>query len=185
MRPAMRLGAERLLVIGLRPYESVADLRARQRAQAVTRYPSALFLAGKLLDALMNDKIEEDLDRVRRMNDLLDAGTRAFGPDFAARLSEAMGRSRPYRPVRTVYIRPSVSLGRIAADIVRQHRLTRATNLVSRMMRHVVASDAGDGESDFASFVLFDPSFVEALVELGYRDAAASHDALVELFTGE
>jgi len=185
MRPAMRLGAERLLVIGLRPQESVSKLRARQRAQAVTRYPSALFLAGKLLDALMSDKIEEDLARVRRMNELLEAGTRAFGPDFAARLSDAMGRSRPYRPVRTVYIRPSESLGRIAADIVRQQRLSRATNLISRMMRRVVAKDAGDGESDFASFVLFDPAFVEALVDLGYRDAAASHDALVGLFRDE
>lgn len=185
MRPAMRLGADRLLVIGLRAHEPVSVLRAKQRAQAITKYPSAMFLAGKLLDALMSDKIEEDLDRVRRMNELIDAGTRAFGPDFAARLSEAMGRSRPYRPVRTVYIRPSESLGRIAADIVRQHRTSRATNFISRMMRQAVASDAGDGESDFASFVLFDPAFVEALVDLGYRDAAASHDTLVDLFQGE
>ncbi|MCH9683170.1 MAG: patatin-like phospholipase family protein, partial [Deltaproteobacteria bacterium] len=109
VRPAMRLGANRLLVIGLRHQDArkVAHARARERAKSV--YPNAVFMAGKLLDALMLDKLEADLARIQRTNKLIAAGARMYGDDFGAKIGGAIeGREgRPYVPMEIVLIRPS------------------------------------------------------------------------------
>src|SRR5690606_25776685 len=48
LRPALRLGARRMLVLGLRQAETPAERGARQRGEAETSYPNAFFLLGKL-----------------------------------------------------------------------------------------------------------------------------------------
>lgn len=184
LRPAMRLGASRLLVVGLRHQEPPQAQLARLRDDAQFLYPNALFIAGKLLSALMIDRVESDLDRIARMNKLLEAGAAEFGPDFGNRLSTALGRDKPYEPVRTVMIRPSENLGQIAAEVVRKTRINQNDGLVARWIRRAVDADGDRGEADLVSFVLFDPSYVRRLIDLGYEDAAAQHDELMDLFVG-
>lgn len=182
MRPAMRLGANRLLLIGLRQKEPPADVRRRQRDEAQFLYPNALFLAGKLLNALMVDALEIDLERIERVNKMLEAGKRAFGPDFGARWGEAMGRPQPYTKIHTVLIRPSQDLGKIATEVVRRNNLAHYDGLMARWIRRAVAAEEQSGESDLASYVLFDPAYVKELIDLGYEDARAQRAELQSLF---
>ena len=185
LRPALRLGARRMLVIGLRHHESVGERRARQRAEAESAYPNAFFLLGKLLNSLMLDKVEADLERIESTNRLLRAGHATFGAEFGARLSEGAGRARPWHQVETLIIQPSEDLGRIAWEVVRDTKLRGYEGVVPTIIRRSVEADergAEAGESDLASYVLFDPEFINRLIELGYSDAARHHEQLLHLF---
>src|SRR5207253_2388697 len=68
--PAIRLGCERVLVIGLRLDPKVLLTRSARRQGATEQesLSSPLYLFGKLLDALLLDRVENDLGNLRRVN---------------------------------------------------------------------------------------------------------------------
>jgi len=183
LRPAMRLGATRLLVIGLRHKQDDSEFR-QIRNEAENTFPSAMFMMGKVLNVLLLDKVENDLERIYRMNQILAAGTREFGDDFAQRLAKAMHKekSTPYSHVHTVHITPSQDLGRVAFEVVQRTGLSSYSGVVARWIRWAVAADGPRQESDLASYVLFDREYVRRLIDLGYADAARHHAELLALF---
>ena len=70
----MRLGANRLLVIGLSHAHARQAAQARAREKVKTIFPNAVFMAGKILDALFLDKLEADMRRIERTNRLIGGG---------------------------------------------------------------------------------------------------------------
>ncbi|NJK32915.1 MAG: patatin [Deltaproteobacteria bacterium] len=187
LRPALRLGAQRMLVIGLRHHETPQERRNRQRREVESLFPNVFFLLGKLLNSLMLDPVESDVERIEQTNRVLEAGIAEFGPDFPKRLSEAVGRKQPWHPVEMLVIQPSEDLGRIAWEVARDTNLRSYDGLIPAMIRRSVEADerVEGGESDLASYVLFDPEFIHRMIELGYADAAKYHDRLLHLFRSE
>ena len=183
LAPAIRLGADRVLVVGLRH----SGRRPAPHAHAEGEVPSTAAQLGGILNALTLDHADYDLDRLRRLNQLLDQGERAFGPDFRRRYAALAGHElgTPLRRVRDLVIRPSQDLGAIArAQAEQQIRKLRPGTLAARLLR-LAASDAkgdGDGAADLASYLLFDRDYAEALIQLGYEDAKRQQEALLEFF---
>ncbi len=181
LAPALRLGAERVLVIALKRVPgSSAGLPAY--AEDVITQPA--FLLGKVLDALTLDPLEYELARIDIVNSWIAHGRRTYGGDFLERINVAVESERGvgYRPVAHLALRPSQELGRVAADCYQANRgrsLGRLASLITRFALH----GAPEGEADLLSYLYFDRSFTRRLLEMGRADAAAAHDRILALLT--
>ncbi|HEY3821463.1 MAG TPA: patatin-like phospholipase family protein [Polyangiaceae bacterium] len=181
LSPARRLGAESLVVINPRyiredtPSPALAEARERE-------YPDPLFVVGKAMNALLLDRIENDIDRLKRLNAVLAAGTRRYGPGFADAINAELAKAGvgALRPLDVVYVRASEDIGVLAAEYVRSPGFARRVpGLGGRAMRRVAD---GASEADLLSYVLFDGEFAGRLIEIGRADARSRHDALVRFF---
>jgi NTE family protein len=179
LAPALRLGADRVLVIGLRhprsPEEEDRIARTREAA-----FANPIYLAGKALNALLLDRIEYDVDRLRLFNAILEGGTHAYGPDFLRTINEPIvaQRGTPYRIVRELMLQPSRDLGALASECL-DHQ-PRSRGLRDWLSRNIVryAGRGALGEADLLSYLFFDRCYAEHLIDLGRRDAAAARDEL-------
>ena len=180
MSPAIRLGADRLLLISLRHVAAPTKELEKERTEAA---PKPLFLAGKALNALLLDHTEYDLQRMQRINLILEAGHASFGHRFESMMNQALVglRGAPLKRIQAVHIRPSEDIGALAADFVASGRMS-VSGLIARKLIHRLAGSEAPHESDLLSYLLFDGAFASDLIELGRRDAAAKADELAALF---
>jgi NTE family protein len=183
MSPAIRLGADRLLLISLRHVAHEPKQLQRERVEA---YPKPLFLAGKALNALLLDHTEYDLQRMQRINLILEAGHASFGDKFEEMMNAELIRLRgaPLRRIQAVHVRPSVDIGEIAAEYVRSGRV-KVKGLIARQLISRLSGGEAPHESDLLSYLLFDGEYARELIELGRSDAAKKADELCELFSNE
>ena len=184
LAPAVRLGADRVLVIALRQDPRQAH-EAALSEQRVEDYGSPLFLFGKVLNALLLDHLDTDLARMRVLNEVLADGEKAFGPDFTARLNEVSLRERgqAFRRIEDLVIRPSADLGQLAGQILMNLSEGQSRSPLVRLAAHNLSDGQRTPESDLLSYLLFDGEFCAPLVELGHADARAQEEELVAFFT--
>lgn len=183
LSPALRLGADRVLILALKHTPSSPPPVRPMRAA-----PSTPLLVGKVLNALMLDHTEYDLERLRRFNGMLAAGKRAFGEDFLPRMNEAIKalRGQPYRHVRELVIRPSRDLAEIAGELLKKRKMPvdgevpAPTRWLHRLTQSQLFTQA-----DLASYLLFDSQYAKELIELGMEDSHARRDQLVSFFDPE
>jgi NTE family protein len=175
LSPALRLKADKVLVIGLR-HKPDPEQQAHDESLP---FPGAAFLAGKILNAFLLDHIDYDLDRLRRFNALIEAAKSA-DEAHVRKLDEVVTRARgaPYRVVGECMIRPSVDLGEIAGAIARAGRFKGTGGDTGIRLLRRLASASGSGEADLLSYILFDGVYAAELVRMGREDARARHDEL-------
>jgi len=189
--PAIRLGADRLLVIGLRAKEEPAEGGMMPKVDDVTvgadrveHSPSAAFLLGKILNSFLSDKTEYDLQRLERFNALIEAGELAYGDGFADALGAAMTKQRgqTYRKVDSLLVRPNEDIAAVAAKHLRLGSvISRAGPVVGPLLRRL-AGTGGEREGDLLSYLLFDGEYAADLVAMGMRDADAMRQQLIDFF---
>ncbi len=175
LSPALRLGAERVLVISLRhigstPEPSLADSESVERTSA-----TAPFLLGKTLNALLLDRTDQDLERLQRINTMLEAGVAAYGTSYPEVFNAALlpRRNQGVRYVRNFLIRPSRDIGELAAEYASSPEFNRrARGWVGKGLRRL-AERQGPRSEDLLSYLLFDGGFADLLIDLGRRDARA------------
>jgi NTE family protein len=181
LSPARRLGANNLIVVNPRyireamPTDAVAESRER-------KFPDPLFVFGKAMNALLLDRIENDIDRLARLNAVLAAGQRSFGADFEARLNRELRKNggSPLLSLDVVYVRASQDIGVLAAEYARSAEFAkRNRGILGTVIRRIAE---GEKEADLLSYVLFDGPFAGRLIEIGRADARARHDELVGFF---
>ncbi len=161
LSPAVHLGADRILVIGIR--DETGDIAPDDPGDS----PSFAQIAGYMLDTLFMDGLYSDLERVTRINQLIDA----VPPE------QRQGPMSKVRPIDTMLIVPSEDL-RVIAE---RHR--KALPRAIRALLHGVGGNS-PGENKLLSFLLFEQSYTRELIALGYRDAMKVKDRLVDFVQG-
>lgn len=143
LRPAIKMGAEKILVIGVRN-ESLPLAYEAEYAPGIAE------IAGFTLDSLFTDNLNTDIERMEQINRTLDHA------------NWLQRRRTGLRKIKVMVIRPSEDLRPIAARFA--VALPRGTRLFLRTL-------GGWGhEWRLPSFLLFEGAFAQALIDLGYRD---------------
>lgn len=155
--PALHLGAERLLVIGVG-----RQLQQTTQRVKVTAFPTLAQIAGHALNSIFLDSLEVDLERLQRINRTVE-----LIPEDVRRQT-----NYPLRQVAFRVITPSEELESIAADYA--HELPSTI----RGLLSTVGGTRRSG-SNLLSYLLFEKSFCRELIKLGYRDTVARRDDLL------
>jgi NTE family protein len=157
--PALHLGADRLLVIGVGRQLQHGHERVRTEA-----YPSLAQIAGHALNSIFLDSLEVDLERLQRVNRTIEM----IPP-------EALERAHyPLHHVDFRVISPSEELERIAT--AHMDELPRTI----RALLYTVGALRRSG-ANLLSYLLFEKSYCRALIRLGYQDTMERKDDLLAL----
>ncbi|MCA9512288.1 MAG: patatin-like phospholipase family protein, partial [Myxococcales bacterium] len=183
LSPALRLGADRILVVALRG-GATGGHEGDAEALRVERFGNPLFLFGKVLNALLLDHVETDLAHMRLINDMLRRVRDAGGSDLMRTVNTPVARERgqPFKIVDDVVVRPSIDLGELAGDVAHASREARSTSGPIRMLLGVLGLEGSALEADLLSYLYFDAAYTVPLMELGRADAAAMKEELVRFF---
>jgi len=184
LAPALRLGAERVLVIALRQNMNTVHEKV-QATHRVEDYASPTFLFGKVLNALMLDHLETDLARMHVVNEIITDGESTFGSEFLSKVNveASKRRGQRFRKIDDLVLRPSQDLGIMAGKILRDMPSKRSHSPLLRLAARNVDDGRRTPESDLLSYLMFDEEFTAPLAELGFKDAQAEEEALCEFFS--
>ena len=159
LSPAMHLGADRIMVIGVgQPKRSglAGDAPTQVR-------PGFSTVAAHAMASVFHDTLQADVEQAQRVTETL----KQLPPSVASVL--------PYRPIRVFAMQPSQSLDALAL------KHAQDMPLATRKALGGLISDAGG--ASLASYLLFEPDFINALIGLGQRDAYSRAAELLEFFT--
>ncbi|HXQ31689.1 MAG TPA: patatin-like phospholipase family protein [Steroidobacteraceae bacterium] len=161
LSPAINLGANRLLVIGVRPSAAAPDPAApADRSLGVHAgpgpAPSFGQIFGFMLDTLFMDGLQSDLERLHRDNLLIEAAGSAAGG---------------LRRIEVVSIMPRIDFGPVA------ERHVGAVPRALRVLLSTIGAANPEGRT-LLSYLLFEGCYARELIALGYEDVRARREEL-------
>lgn len=181
LSPALRLKADHVIVVALKSKPMAQSGIPYTNPQSVTQ---PAFLLGKVLNALLLDQLELELRRLDVVNAMLDGAAEALGAECLDPINRAIRAKRgvEYRKVSHVVIRPSADIGVLAAESYRRSR-SRASGqgVLASLLARTALRGVPEDEADLFSYLYFDRSFTEPLLELGREDARKLDGAIFDL----
>jgi NTE family protein len=164
LSPAIHLGADRILVIGVRGTRT--ESTGAESRDGIDAYPSTADTAGLFMNAVFAEALETDIERLERVNNTV----KLLSQSATGR------RGTPLREIPLFVLRPSRDLGVLAKDT-----LQRLPGFVQYLFRGLGV--AGMSGCDLLSYLAFDSAYASKLLALGHSDAMAKADALTAFMT--
>ena len=165
LSPALHLGARRMLVIAVGQF--IGQQPAPAQSQKPPHYPSFAQVAGHALSSIFLDNLGADLERLQRLNQVLNLVPRTIQeahPEIVR--------------VDALVVGPSRDLGQLAV-----RHADRLPTGVRYLLRGLGATE-GTG-ANLLSYLLFDRKYCRELLALGYSDAMARRDEIGAFLSGD
>lgn len=145
LSPAIHLGATKLVTIGIRHKHSAEKIK--DLALQANPPPQISQIGGVMMNAIFLDSLEADVDRLEKINIMVDI----------------MGSHSPRKHIPILSLVPSRDLGSMTEKL---------NNQLPTLLRYFLRSIGVTGKSglDLLSYLAFDSSYTEQVVELGYED---------------
>jgi NTE family protein len=160
LSPALHLGADKLLVIGVRRHQTeFTDVGVT----GLETPPSVARIANVLLNSVLLDGIEIDIERLTRIN------------QFLGKVPLEHHQNLNFKAIDYVWISPSQDIGAVAASM---------SNQLPRIIRYLLKGlgplkDA----SEIISYLLFEPDFCRRLIAMGYEDGMNAAERIEKFLT--
>lgn len=157
LSPALHLGATSIMVIGVTATEaSTTTVRTD-----ISEYPSLAHIAGHVLNSIFLDSMEVDLERVKKINELV------------AVMPADVRESSNFKHVDVMVISPSQPIEKIA------ERHAADLPWTIRLLLSLIGARQRSG-STLVSYLLSEKKFCRALIDLGYQDALKRREEIMK-----
>jgi NTE family protein len=165
LSPAIHLGSDKILAIGIRKIKSSAYTQ-KLNFDVEDGEITVADIAGELLNAIFMDTLESDIERVKRINKTVSLG-------FENKKVQ-VGESY-LRPLELLVVEPSQDLSELAAE-----HYPKLPFLFRHLLKGIGASQ--ERGQDLLSYLAFDTSYTKPLVELGRKDAFSKKNEIENFF---
>lgn len=156
LSPSIKMGADKILVIGVRKAKDMDALEVNAK-------PTLGRMLSVVLNAILLDNIELDYERLSRVNSTI------------KKISNR--ESFHLKPIEAMIIQPSEDLAQIAAE--------EAHHLPASIKYLIKGLGSRKEASDLISNILFEPSYTQRIMLLGYTDAMRIKDDIIEFLKRE
>lgn len=189
MSPAIQLGADRIIIIGLR-HRATPDEIEKFDNKEMTHPPSVAELMGKIMNGIFLDRIQFDLEQAQRINKIIDWSENVFGDDYIPKINRYLKKqgiigdiaSRGLRKLRYVEILPSEFVSEIFQRWFHKARKagTFEFSSMEKLLTRLLDVNT-DGAIEMLSYLTFAKEYLNELLDLGYEDAKRQRNRLIEL----
>jgi NTE family protein len=162
--PAIHMGADRVIAIGLRKTRPPMEtLKLNQNF--VMKKVQLSDILGVVFHSLFLDGLESDIERMERVN------------LYIGILQSQKGLQNPdnLKVIPVLSIQPSEDLGEMAMDA-----LKKLPAVFRHFLRGLGIDETKGG--DMLSYLAFEKNYAQRMIELGYEDVFEQRDAILEWF---
>lgn len=163
LSPAVHLGANRILVIGVSANRTYKPIRKESKHE-----PRLPHILEQVINGMFIDVVENDIDKVELINKLL---AKTSDP-------EKVARDLGYRNIETLLINPSEPIDEIAIRHI--NKLPKPIKQFFGLNKEPV-----EGGVSLSSYLLFEADFMNDLITLGYKDAKKQARELDDFFNND
>ncbi len=160
LSPAIHLGAQKIIAIGIRAPHS--HERQKNLAFALKPNPTIGQIAGIMMNAVFLDALEADVERISRINNTIHYLDQQKKDDYLHNL----------RSIPVLILRPSKDLGQMTEQMIKQ------LPQILRYLMKGIGVNSQDG-GDLLSYLAFDKSYTVPLSDLGYEDTMKRREEIL------
>lgn len=150
LSPARRIGASKILVIGVRKF------RDTPMNESTIVNPTLGRVLSVVINAIFMDAVESDIERVRIINAAL----------------KSVSKDQDFRQMDIIHIHPSQPISELAE--------TRIEGLPPLFRFLISSLGSAKESSEILSYLTFDPVYLSSLVDLGYNDCMKQKEILIQ-----